>query len=226
MKKIINHLKENWIKYGFETLVVTVGILGAFVLNNWNEERKAKIHERQLLEELIVNLNSNVEEFNQNINVTKSQIEGIDLILDHLENGKPYHDSLDFRILLYIEQISLSTSAYETFKSVGLNTIRSEALKMEIIQLFEMTYPDAINLIRDVALQRYSVTRDIFNKYFRTNRELVALPVDYESLPHSQEFINWAYNRRGWKMGVINANNGLIQPTNELIKNVNKYLGD
>jgi hypothetical protein len=45
MKKIINHLKENWIKYGFETLVVTVGILGAFVLNNWNEERKEELQE-------------------------------------------------------------------------------------------------------------------------------------------------------------------------------------
>ena len=43
MKKIINHLKENWIRHGFETLVVTIGILGAFTLNNWNESRKNKI---------------------------------------------------------------------------------------------------------------------------------------------------------------------------------------
>ena len=40
MKKIINHLKENWIRYGFETFVIIVGILGAFTLNNWNENRK------------------------------------------------------------------------------------------------------------------------------------------------------------------------------------------
>lgn len=43
MKKILNHLKSDWYRYGFETLVVTIGILGAFTLNNWNEERKSKV---------------------------------------------------------------------------------------------------------------------------------------------------------------------------------------
>ena len=33
MKKILNNLKENWITYGLETLVVIVGILIAFGLN-------------------------------------------------------------------------------------------------------------------------------------------------------------------------------------------------
>ena len=153
-KKLADDNKPlKYVRYAIgEIVLVVIGILIALQINNWNEERKAKIDEHELLKELIVNLNSNVEEFNQNINVQKSTIESIDLILDHLEKGKPYHDSLDFRRLLYIEQISLSTSAYESFKSVGLNTIRSDALKIEIIQLFEMTYPDAINLIRDVYL--------------------------------------------------------------------------
>ena len=49
MKKIIEHLKENWIRHGFETLVVTVGILGAFTLNHWNEERKDRSMEKDFL---------------------------------------------------------------------------------------------------------------------------------------------------------------------------------
>src|SRR6056300_1198122 len=40
IKKILNHLKLNWISYGFETFTIIVGILGAFALNNWNENRK------------------------------------------------------------------------------------------------------------------------------------------------------------------------------------------
>ena len=43
MNKILNHLKENWVRHGFETLVVTVGILGAFALNNWNDIRDGKL---------------------------------------------------------------------------------------------------------------------------------------------------------------------------------------
>ncbi len=49
MNKILNHLKENWIRYGFETLVVTVGILGAFMLNNWNQNRIKLKEEQHLL---------------------------------------------------------------------------------------------------------------------------------------------------------------------------------
>jgi len=56
MKKILKHLKENWIRHGFETLVVTVGILGAFALNTWNENRKKEVLEIQYLNRLIEDL--------------------------------------------------------------------------------------------------------------------------------------------------------------------------
>ena len=49
MRKIITHLKENWIRHGFESFVVVVGILGAFALNNWNESLKNSRTEEKLL---------------------------------------------------------------------------------------------------------------------------------------------------------------------------------
>lgn len=65
MKKIINHLTENWIRHGFETLVVTIGILGAFTLNNWNEGRKEEIFERKVLNELRISLLRNIHALNR-----------------------------------------------------------------------------------------------------------------------------------------------------------------
>jgi hypothetical protein len=47
MNRILKILKENWIRYGFETMVVTVGILGAFSLESWRDKRQ---HEKELLE--------------------------------------------------------------------------------------------------------------------------------------------------------------------------------
>ena len=47
MRKILIILRQNWIKYGFETIVVTVGLLGAFALEGWRENRK---EEKELLE--------------------------------------------------------------------------------------------------------------------------------------------------------------------------------
>ncbi len=35
MESIIRYLKNNWLKYGFETAAIIVGILGAFALSTW-----------------------------------------------------------------------------------------------------------------------------------------------------------------------------------------------
>lgn len=67
MKKIIKHLQENWIRHGFETLVVTVGILGAFTLNNWNEDRKERILKTQLINDLKFELETGKINVNEKI---------------------------------------------------------------------------------------------------------------------------------------------------------------
>ena len=206
-----------------EIVLVVVGILIALQINTWNEERKESVQENQLLKELSLNLQSNIEEFNKNINFQNSSIQGIDILLGHLESDKPYHDSLSFyfRGLIYLEQIVVSRSAYETLKSVGLKNIRSDSLRREIIDLFEMTYPNIVNLIRDVAMQRYGAKQTNIDKYFRTNRELEAVPIDYEALKQNQEFINWIYNLRSWKNAVRQMNGDLIDPTETLIDHIN-----
>ena len=56
MKRIIEHLKLEWWKYELETLVVKVGILGAFTLNNWNDSRKDKIIEQEIYKNLQTSL--------------------------------------------------------------------------------------------------------------------------------------------------------------------------
>jgi len=50
--KIINHIKSDWFRYGFETLAVVVGILVAFALDRWNENRKQEVLEIQFLQGL------------------------------------------------------------------------------------------------------------------------------------------------------------------------------
>lgn len=56
IKKIFNHLKLNWITYGFETFTIIVGILGAFTLNNWNENRKQHKSDIEFIENLRIEL--------------------------------------------------------------------------------------------------------------------------------------------------------------------------
>ena len=40
MKRILNHLATDWYKYLLELIVITAGVIGAFALNSWKEQRE------------------------------------------------------------------------------------------------------------------------------------------------------------------------------------------
>ena len=63
MKKILKHFKKNWYRYGLETLVVIVGILVAFTLNNWSESRKNRLMEKEFLRDINIEFKANRNQF-------------------------------------------------------------------------------------------------------------------------------------------------------------------
>lgn len=66
MNKILNHLKSDWYKYVLELIVITAGILGAFLLNNWNEDRKNAKIERAILSNINAEFRQNRIQFERN----------------------------------------------------------------------------------------------------------------------------------------------------------------
>lgn len=56
MKQIIEIIKLKWPEYFIEIIVITVGILGAFGLNNWNENRKTDKLKTDYIESLVLDL--------------------------------------------------------------------------------------------------------------------------------------------------------------------------
>jgi len=85
MKKIIETLKLKWAEYLLEILVITVGILGAFMLNNWNENRKIAKEEKQAL-----------------INIQRDFIENKRILIELMDDTKKATNS-GLEILAYSE---------------------------------------------------------------------------------------------------------------------------
>ena len=130
-----------------------------------------------------------------------------------------YFSRLSFR-----SSITVSSSAYETLKSIGFNIISSDETRTEIIDLYEGKYQGLINLVRDAELQNINQNKSIIYNNFKANREFTAIPLDYAALQKDQKFISWLYRKQRWKGSLIIFNRHLLQSTNDLIEKVNNDL--
>ena len=120
LKKIIENFKQNWISYGFETFTIIIGILGAFALNNWNENRKQKISDYEFLENLKIEIQldttllkdkqSNYIQINDRILYT--------LVL--FENSEQISSTEDSIISLALQNLEVLTPLY---KNVSRNDL-------------------------------------------------------------------------------------------------------
>jgi len=132
MKKIFNHIKENWIKYSFEILVITVGILAAVGMDNLNENRKNRHTEQKMLKDLANGLLGDLNTFQYNIDIHEQAQNSCEIILNVMEDNGEFADSLaSYFAATHYYTVSFSKrGAYESLKSMGF----------EIIDLYEQWY--------------------------------------------------------------------------------------
>ena len=76
MKKIIQHLKEDWYKYLLEILVIALSIFAGLELENWNENRKEKKLTVIYLEGLLFDLKSDTTYYSARIAESYRVIDG------------------------------------------------------------------------------------------------------------------------------------------------------
>ena len=86
MKKITELIKEKWGEYVIEILVITLGIFGAFILNNWNESRKQNERFKIFTEQIYNTVDKDIDFYNNQELYYSQQLEFIDNILNNQIN--------------------------------------------------------------------------------------------------------------------------------------------
>ncbi len=126
-----------------EIALVVVGILIALWINNWNEAKKLRKVEIDLLEGIKNDLYQDTLDINSNIRAYERSIEVGEEVLDHLINKKPDNNSFVFRLLSISSGdlvINFRRARFDEAKTKGLAIISNPELRASISQLYEFDY--------------------------------------------------------------------------------------
>lgn len=166
MKNPIRYLQDNWLKYGFETAAIIVGILGAFALSTWHETRKEKESENEYLVNLQVDLEGHL------VNI-ESQIE--------YENNTRKHSE---EILAIIE---LAPYDIQQFNSKALKLGRRSFVNSSPV-FEDLKYSGHLSLIKESGLRqaifKFYQYVDYVETVIASNNSSYADAISYQSLFH------------------------------------------
>ena len=110
--------------------MVVIGILIALGIDNWNEERKNDVFEKEILVQISENLKKDQQSLNTIISNARLAVECSEKILA-LERGTPPPDSLKYWLgsIVQFDRFQPLTNAYEVLKSKGLDLVSNKELR-------------------------------------------------------------------------------------------------
>tara|TARA_R110000744_G_C19356164_1_gene560888 strand:+ start:15 stop:773 length:759 start_codon:yes stop_codon:yes gene_type:complete len=183
-----------------EIILVVIGILIALQINNWNENLIKSKEEIHILKALKIGLEADLTDLKFNKKSIQSSIASANKVIYSLENNLPYRDSIPDYIghMMFPVIFVHSTSAFETLKSKGINLIKNDNLREEIINVYDSQYSfflkneslifleEAERALRELFSPRFeeSYVYDFNEPNFKPRLK----PLDYEALKTDQEF--------------------------------------
>ncbi len=235
-KSLLNEGKTTkYFKYAIgEIVLVVIGILIALQINNWNENKKVKEKERQVLTEIISDLEFTIQDLdrvvNSRTNNLKRTINSINTIIDVLENDNVYHDSLTlhFRAVNAYDKVNFKTSGYQSLVSIGTDLVESPKLRSAIGKFHTSSFNRVNGGFEEVHKDFYSYMIDYFRKEFTTvfvNDSINKIvPNDFERLKTNSEYIQSLKAWLGVNLAYLEILKDAISEAEQLKKDIENYL--
>lgn len=145
MKRVFSTLSQKWPEYLLEILVITIGILGAFSLNNWNDARKSEKQFRTILSLVKTDILSDIYEFDSARVDYDRRIETMRLMyMDSVSRDKYFSSNIYLRAIAGYEDILVDTRGIELLNQ---NTALDDEDQLAIANKINSFYSDRIHEI-------------------------------------------------------------------------------
>ncbi|MFY0603069.1 MAG: hypothetical protein JXQ93_03910 [Flavobacteriaceae bacterium] len=178
-----------------EIFLVVVGILIALHINNLNETNKNAHLELQVLKGIKQDLLTNSENLIDLIEMDSLLVEGNKHLLSIIRNTNSVYDPGLDTLFGSINRYSIffpQRLAYESLKEIGFDVVKNEALKSEIINLYDYTYTSYSVVAMELKRGLYESTNLIFLKHLDTGEDVnIKRPFDFNKLKKDRVFVNY-----------------------------------
>ncbi len=149
---IMENKTSKYFKYAIgEIVLVVIGILIALQLNNWNDVRKNKNYEQEILLLINQNLENDSIVLTEGLKKSKQANKLTDKLLEQVALGN-YSDSLNYWMgkIICFERFNSQSSAFEVLKSKGIETISNNELQLALISYYDETLNNVYQALNDV----------------------------------------------------------------------------
>lgn len=143
-----NEMNSKYLRYAVgEIVLVVAGILIALSINNWNENAKERQFERKMLTEIQLALQSDIVYFENNVNRLSRLDSSIEVMLGFIQDKAIFIDSMynkNSRRSYFLATgiiYQYNPGPYEALKATGVDKIRNDSLRKELITLYDFEYP-------------------------------------------------------------------------------------
>ena len=221
-----------------EILLVVIGILIALQINNWNEDRKERKTERQLLISLS-------EDFKSNLFNLENSIKKIPIINERYSLVLEYAGNIDNGLTQEMKDTIISTSFVLTTLVDGalisaLNSNKMEIIRNDTLKRWLTKYPsysehlkklenDLMDYVKDIQrpIVRSYVSLDLLIEEPRFDKLKQTLPKsDYEGLLRNREYLNVVMGIRSINNAQLNNCRDLHWVTNEINEIIKREISD
>ena len=210
-----------------EILLVVVGILLALQINTWNEGKKAKAIERELLQQFSSELKLDIEAIKNTIGIYQGVQNSCSILIAHLKKKEPYHDSLSYHFAIWnnYEHFNINNAAISNLNARGVDIISSPDLRNSIIKLYNQSYSYGKDIGEFFRQDHIHFTYPMYLKRIApVEWKSNAIPNDYEALLDDDEFMNhlqWIRNASTYNLEIFNA---LVIEIESVISEINSEL--
>ncbi|MCW5515442.1 DUF6090 family protein [Muriicola sp. Z0-33] len=176
-----------------EIFLVLIGILLALSISDWNNERIEKQSEIKTLSEIkkgvLVDLDLIIAG-QLHVNNSISDIKHLQSLLENKDYE--YTKELDtlFGVIYGMRLLQPNSAFYEDLKSAGLDLIKDENIRFQIVQLFESNYK-MLNWINELEMSINEVNRSYYlNNFNHPTFSKFATPNDFKFIWNDSYYHN------------------------------------